>query len=127
MKKTRIIIIITIITCLIIFYFYIPSVNAEVKTEIDTVKNTITKNNKFFPKLTIVINKLQINPETWAISCLDRQGDEWIFYCDDNTWECGDIVNLLMWTVDEELQIYDVYWEGYTEDINIFLYLTEWQ
>jgi hypothetical protein len=108
MKGIRAAIIATIVTCLIIVSCaYAMPAGAEAEC---------------LPKLTVVVSKLQIGPKLWEVSCLDRQGDEWAFYCDNGSWDRGDIVNLLM----QNNTIVEVYWEGYVDNIEDFFQIIGW-
>lgn len=112
----RIVIIATIITCAIIIgCFCVIPVYAEDYGE-------------FYPLLTIVTNTQQ-EGEWYIVECTDKSGNQWIFYSDDNSWQRGDIANLLMWNIGAsqfENEIIEVYWEGYTEDISQFYTVLTW-
>lgn len=75
---------------------------------------------EFYPRLTVIIEKKQItNTDSWIIYCQDKDGNVWAFYDDEEEWNVGDIANLLMWNIgecEEEDEIIEVYWEGYTEN-----------
>lgn len=75
---------------------------------------------EFYPRLTVVIEKEQnIDIDLWVIYCQDKDGNMWAFYDDEGVWNVGDIANLLMWNVgehEEEDEIIEAYWEGYTEN-----------
>ena len=85
---------------------------------------------EFYPRLTIVVEKEQItNTDLWIIYCQDRNGNVWAFYDNEGKWSIGDIVNLLMWNVgkyEEEDEIIEAYWEGYTENPAGFFSLEGW-
>lgn len=86
---------------------------------------------EFYPRLTVVIEKEQIaNTGLWLIYCQDKDGSVWAFYDDEGEWDVGDIANLLMWNVgerEEKDEIIEVYWEGYTEDIDSFFQIEGWR
>lgn len=71
----------------------------------------------FYPLLTVVVNVTE-EKDMYAIECVDRLGNTWVFYDEEEGWEEGDIANLLMMKVNdnmEEDEIIEVYWEGYIE------------
>lgn len=118
MKEAKICIIATIITAIIICScaYAIPA-QAEDRPE-------------FYPKLTIVINTVRIEDHLWIVECRDREDNMWYFYDDEHTWAKGDIANLLMMAINEEEEddeIIEVYWEGYTENITEWLHNNEWR
>lgn len=86
---------------------------------------------EFYPRLTVVIEKEQIaDTGLWIIYCQDRDGNIWAFYDDEGEWDVGDIANLLMWNMgerEEEDEIIEVYWEGYTEDISFWMHKNGWR
>jgi hypothetical protein len=80
---------------------------------------------EMYPKLTVVIESTKVD-DLWLVSCLDREGNVWTFWDDEGTWAYGDIANLLMWDIGEE-EIIEVYWEGYTENVELFFQIMEWR
>ena len=118
MKEIKIIAIATIITiCLILSCAYAIPANAETRPE-------------FYPKLTVVIDIEQIEDNMWIVECQDCKGNIWSFFNDENTWAPGDIANLLMMAIndrEEEDEIIEVYWEGYTENITKWLQNNGWR
>ncbi len=112
MKSTKVVIIATIITVILILSCaYALPIQAEAEAR-----------PEFYPKLTIVVSVTQ-EDGLWIIECMDKNGDIWAFYDDEESWAIGDIANLLMMTVSnniEEDEIIEVYWEGYIENF------TEW-
>ena len=121
MKQTKVIVAVTITTIVIMLSCAcaIPA-TAEVGDR-----------GEFYPRLTIVIEKEQIADEDlWVIYCQDKDGNVWAFYDDEGEWDVGDIANLLMWNVgehEEEDEIIEVYWEGYTENPAEFFSLEGWR
>ena len=89
---------------------------AQEKAELD--------HGKMYPKLAVVIESTKID-DLWLVSCRDREGNVWAFWDDEGTWTYGDIVNLLIWDL-EECEIIEVYWEGYTENIQLFFQTMGW-
>lgn len=85
---------------------------------------------EFYPRLTVVVEREQIaDTDLWVIYCQDKDGNVWTFYDDEGEWNVGDIANLLMWNVgecEEEDEIIEVYWEGYTENPIGFFSLEGW-
>lgn len=118
MKTTKIAIIATIITTIIICSCaYAIPVKAESRPE-------------FYPKLSIVIDTHKVAGALWVIDCLDKEGNKWSFYDDEGTWTKGDIANLLMWALnehEEEDEVVEVYWEGYTKNVTEWLQNNGWR
>lgn len=121
MKQTKLIIAATIITIIIMLScaYALPAV-AEVGNR-----------GEFYPRLTVVVEKEQIaDTGLWVIYCQDKNGNVWGFYDDEGEWNIGDIANLLMWNMserEEEDEIIEVYWEGYTENPTGFFSLEKWR
>lgn len=115
MKKITAIIIIAIIALCAI-----ATATAKVKSRCE-----------FYPRLTVVVEKERlVNTGVWIIYCQDKSGNVWAFYNDEGEWNVGDIANLLMRNVgerEEEDEIIEVYWEGYTEDPAGFFPLEGWR
>lgn len=83
---------------------------------------------EFYPKLTVVVSSVRIDSRLWVVDCKDKEGHIWSFFDEDGTWVQGDLANLLMWAlneVEEDDEIVEVYWVGYTEDINHFFQIIE--
>lgn len=80
---------------------------------------------EFYPRLTVVVDRHPADIDgIWQVVCLDKDGDEWVFYDDEGEWDPGDLCNLIMWKMGEDEyddEIIEVYWEGYTENINDFI------
>jgi len=119
MKELRISIIATIIAALIICSCAcaMPAKAAAVRPE-------------FYPKLTIAVSCTAIDPDFRVIDCIDREGKKWSFFDDEGIWQEGDIVNLLMWALnenEEEDEIVEVYWEGHTDNITNWLQTEGWR
>lgn len=121
MKQTKVIIAATIVTIMIILScaYAMPAV-AEVGDR-----------GEFYPRLTVVIEKEHIaDTGLWVIYCRDKDGNVWAFYDDEGEWDVGDIANLLMWNIgerEEEDEIIEVYWEGYTDCIDNFFLNLHWR
>lgn len=84
---------------------------------------------EFYPKLTIVFETEKVS-DCWIIHCMDKSRNVWTFYDDEGTWKKGDIANLLMYAsgeTEEDDEIIEVYWEGYTENINLFCQMNKGQ
>lgn len=78
---------------------------------------------EFYPKLTVVF-EIETIENVRIVYCIDRTRNIWTFYDEANEYEIGDIANLLMWAISDNPEmdeIVEVYWEGYTENINLFL------
>lgn len=119
MKEVKVCIIATITVLLIVSCVYVMPAQAEAHPE-------------FYPLLTIVVS-IDDGMNTYCVNCLDKDGNVWSFYAyheDGEEWAEGDIANLLMMTIDEiqeNDQVVEVYWEGYTEDVTKWLHLNGWQ
>ena len=80
---------------------------------------------EFYPRLTVVVECKPIDNE-YIIDCVDRNGNIWSFYSED-TWDIGDMVNLLMWNatgIEIEDEIIEVYYEGYISNLDLFFEIT---
>lgn len=88
---------------------------------IDALMYTNTRAEEvYYPRLTMVISTEQINKDTWIVNCQDKDGNVWSFFADNNSWTQGDIANLLMIRVDNNIyhdEIIGVIWEGYIENL----------
>ena len=121
-KQIRAIIIATIITCaIIVSCAYAMPVQAEAAE---------LGHGEFYPKLAVVVSSVRIDTGLWVVDCQDRTGNVWSFFDDEGTWVIGDIANLLMWDLgerEEDDEIVEVYWEGYTENLESFFKTLEWR
>lgn len=111
-RQIRATIIATIITALIIVSCaYAMPANAE---------------QEVYPKLTIVISSVRIENNLWVVDCQDKEGNVWSFFEDEGAWKQGDIANLLMMAMEnDEDEVIEAYWEGYTEHISTFFQMME--
>lgn len=117
MKNMKIAIVATIITCIII-----------VSCSFTVIATAETYN--CYACLTVITDTQQIENNLWVVSCQDKDGNCWKFFDDNYSWAKGDIANLLMYCYDEDIthnEIIDVYWEGYTENIDIFFMIMGWR
>jgi hypothetical protein len=118
MKTIKVALIATIITALIICTCaYALPVKAE------------EQRPEFYPKLAIVTNTIHVVDNLYMIECRDKNGNIWGFYDDECTWTKGDIANLFMRAAgetEESDEIVEVYWEGYTKNIEGFFSLVGW-
>lgn len=90
------------------------------------------ESGEFYPRLTIVMGKVAIDNGLWVVSCHDKNGNIWEFFDDVDEWNRGDICNLLMWNMGEQEEeeddvIIEVYWEGYTENVDEFFQANGWR
>lgn len=84
---------------------------------------------EYYPKLTVV-QHIETIRDYDIVSCQDKDGDMWVFYSDIGDYDVGDILNLLMWNNSEDIyqhEIIEVYWEGYTDNMYRFMYVTDWR
>ena len=117
MKEFKIAIIATAVACFIMIScaFAMP-VHAE-------------DHGEFYPKLTVVFETEKVGA-IWVVHCMDKSQNVWSFYDYEGTWAKGDIANLLMWDLnehEEDDEIIEVYWEGYTENLETFFHVIEWR
>lgn len=80
---------------------------------------------EFYPRLAVVV---EIYPEDDLVVCLDKYGEEWLFFGAD-TWAVGDLCNLLMFNNGEdytEHEIVEIYWEGYLEPEEMEIFINHW-
>jgi len=101
MKASRIAIIATIITVVIITLCGIATAET------------------LYPRLTVVIGSEEVAPNLWEIECVDKVGHVWSFLEDEEPWNVGDIANLLMVDLGEDEEthkIIEVWFEGHLEN-----------
>lgn len=112
-----------IITCACIFalFAYLPVEVAQAASE----ERAELGHGEMYPKLAVVIESTKVD-DLWLVSCRDREGNVWTFWDDEGTWAYGDIANLLMWGLEED-EIIEVYWEGYTENVQSFFQTMGWR
>ena len=107
--------------CILALFVCFPAeaerVAAQEKAELD--------HGEMYPKLTVVIESIKVD-DLWLIYCRDREGNAWTFWDDEDTWAYGDIANLLMWDLEED-EVIEVYWEGYTENVELFFQTMGWR
>ena len=80
---------------------------------------------EFYPRLAVIV---AVHADT--VICQDKEGNLWAFFSEERNWAIGDICNLMMWNVSENIEeheIVEVYWEGCTEDIDSFFQMIEWR
>lgn len=86
---------------------------------------------EFYPRLTVVVEKEQIGESgLWVITCRDKNSNLWAFYDDIGDWNIGDIINLLMKSInenEEDDKIIETIREGYTENVEEFFHVTGWR
>ena len=121
MKTTKITIIATIITIIIITLCGVATANAEVGDR-----------GEFYPRLAVVTSYERIgDTDEWIIVCTDKDGEEWTFFGEAEDAHIGNIYNLLMWNmgeVEEDDEIIEVYYEGRMDNTTLYAWLTgEWQ
>ena len=121
MKTTKIITIATAITMAIIIAcsFALPAV-AEVGDR-----------GEFYPRLTVVVGYQHIGADLWVIECMDKDGQVWSFYGEEEDAHIGNVFNLLMWNMgerEEEDEIIEVYYEGRMDDHALMAWMEgDWQ
>lgn len=83
---------------------------------------------EFYPKLAVVFDFEMVGNDR-VVYCVDKTRNVWSFYDDAGEWEKGDIANLLMWNIGKDPEydeVVEVYWEGYTENIEMFFEINGW-
>lgn len=112
-----------VITCACIFALFacLPVGVARAASE----ERAELGHGEMYPKLAVVIESTKVD-DLWLVSCRDREGNVWAFWDDEGTWAYGDIANLLMWGLEED-EIIEVYWEGYTENVQSFFQTMGWR
>lgn len=94
-----------------------------------TYAEDMSDRGEFYPLLTVVVDKTHWTDNVYIIICEDSTGNLWCFFDEDNTWNIGDIANLLMWNMGgpiEEDEIVEIYWTGYTDNIEQFYQVMGW-
>ena len=122
MKNSTLIKLVTITCACILALFACFPVEAEQAAAQEMAE---LGHGEMYPKLTIVIESTKVD-DLWLVSCRDREGNVWAFWDDEGTWAYGDIANLLMWDLEED-EIIEVYWEGYTENVQLFFQTMGWR
>ena len=76
----------------------------------------VTAHADYYPLLTVVVECEQAEEQnTNIVTCVDRYGNLWSFYDDEDFWTIGDLCNLLMFRpygLYEEDMIIDSSYEG---------------
>lgn len=89
---------------------------------------TAEEYGEFYPRLTIVF-QIENASDCRIVYCIDKSQNIWSFFDDEFEYEPGDIVNLLMWNNNSDItqhEIIEIYWEGYTENLNLFFEMGGW-
>ena len=119
MKTTKIAIIATIITIIIVALCGVATANAEDRGE-------------FYPRLAVVTAYERLgDTDEWIIDCTDKDGNVWSFFGEKEDAHIGNIFNLLMWNLNEREEndeIIEVYYEGCLDNSALIAWLGgEWQ
>lgn len=117
MKEIKIIVIAVIITCMILI-------------SCACAMPAVAESNDYYTRLSVVINKTRIETNMWVVECQDKEGNTWAFIDEDGTWNKGDIANLLMYRLnerEEDDEVLEVYWEGYTESVDSLFDMIGWR
>ena len=118
MKTTKIITIATAITLAIITLCGIATANAEVGDR-----------GEFYPRLTVVVGYERIgNTDMWIIDCMDKDGQVWSFYGEEEDAHIGIMFNLLMWNMgeaEEDDEIIEVYYEGRMDTMQMMKWMED--
>lgn len=70
---------------------------------------------EFYPRLTVVVGYEHVTADLWVIECMDKDGNIWSFYGEEEDAHIGIMFNLLMWNMgerEEEDEIIEAYYEG---------------
>lgn len=119
MKTTKIITIATAITIALILTFAImmPAC-AEVGDR-----------GEFYPRLTVVVGYERIgDTDMWIIDCMDKDGQVWSFYGEEEDAHIGIMFNLLMWNMgeaEEDDEIIEVYYEGRMDTMQMMKWMED--
>lgn len=71
---------------------------------------------EFYPLLTVVTDCHKLDKGLWIITCEDQYGNEWEFFEDETPWRPGDLANLLMMRINnnvEDDEVIEVYYTGH--------------
>ena len=74
---------------------------------------------EFFPQLTVVVGYEHIGTDLWLIECMDKDGEVWSFYGEEEDAHIGNIFNLLLWDLgeaEEDIEVVEAYFEGRMTD-----------
>ena len=120
MKTTKTITIATIITIVIILAcsFALPAC-AEVGDR-----------GEFYPKLTMVVGYQHVSADIWVIECMDKDGNIWSFYGEEEDAHIGTMFNLLMWNMgdaEEDDELIEAYYEGRLDEFQIAKWMEGWR
>lgn len=123
MKTTKIITIATAITiALILTFATMMPASAEVGDR-----------GEFYPRLAVVVGYEHIgDTDLWIIDCMDKDGQVWSFYGEEEDAHIGNVFNLLMWNLggehEEEDEIVEVYYEGRMDQESMMKWMEgDWQ
>ena len=64
---------------------------------------------EFYPRLSVVVSR-----DDDMVICEDQDGNLWAFFCDTDEWKIGDLCNLLLWNISEDVTNHEVI-EAYHE------------
>lgn len=84
---------------------------------------------EFYPRLTVVF-QIENTNDFRIVYCTDKSQNTWVFFDHEFQYESGDIANLLMWNNNPDItkhEIIEVYWEGYTENLDLFFEMDGWR
>lgn len=70
---------------------------------------------EFFPCLSVVVGYEHVTAEEWLIECMDKDGEIWSFYGEEEDAHIGIMFNLLLWDLGDEIQVVECYYEGRME------------
>lgn len=99
---------------------------------IATATAEVGDRGEFYPRLAVVTSFEQIgSSDLWLIVCTDKDGEQWMFYGEEEDAHIGYIFNLLMWNMgeaEENDEIVEVYYEGCMNKQALAAWLKgEWQ
>ena len=103
MKTMKIVAIATAITIALIALCGIATATAEDRGE-------------FYPRLAVVIAWENVGENLTRVTCTDKDGNLWDLFTDEGDLKIGDVVNLMMWRVDENPEhdeVTEYYYEGH--------------
>jgi len=122
MKEFRICIIATIIVSLIL-------ISTALAFPAQAEANPITSED-YYGKLVVVRSSIQLEISIWVVDCEDKDGNIWTFLNDTGDLRQGDILTLLMFRVNnniEDDECMEYMYEGHTDNPETFFEVVGWR
>lgn len=84
---------------------------------------------EFYPRLTVVVGYEHIgDTDMWIIDCMDKDGQVWSFYGEEEDAHIGIMFNLLMWNMgeaEEDDEIIEAYYEGRMDTMQMMKWMED--